>query len=176
MIGGAIAATIGASQIQRGAPMKPWLKRTVVGLFGASALLGGVAACSNIPHGHHGWHASGDEDIAKFKARAVDKLADRLALDAAQKARLAALMDRVHEQRVALRGATDPRQDLLSLVKDGTFDRWHAQDLVNTKLQAVRDKGPQVIAAMAEFYDGLKPEQQQKVRDYLQRAGHRRWG
>jgi periplasmic protein CpxP/Spy len=157
--------------------MKPWLKRTVVGLFGASALLGGVAACSNTQHGHHGWHTSGsDEDIAKFKARAVEKLADRLALDAAQKAKLAALIDRVQEQRLALRGTTDPRQDLQSLVKDGTFDRWHAQDLVNAKLQAVRDKSPQVIAALADFYDALKPEQQQKVREYLQRAGHHRWG
>lgn len=156
--------------------MKPWLKRTVVGLFGASALLGGVTACSNAPHSHHGWQASGGEDVAKFKARAVEKLADRLALDAAQKARLTVLIDRVQEQHLALRGATDPRQDLQSLVKDGTFDRWHAQDLVNAKLQAVRDKSPQVIAALAEFYDGLNAEQQQKVRDFLQRAGHRRWG
>ena len=156
--------------------MKPWLKRTVVGLFGASALLGGVAACSNTQYGHHGWHTSGGgEDIAKFKARAVEKLADRLALDAAQKTKLAALIDRVQEQHLALRGATVPRHDLQSLVKDGTFDRWHAQDLVNGKLNAVREKSPQVIAALADFYDGLKPEQQQKVREFLQR-GTRRWG
>lgn len=154
--------------------MKPWLKRTFVGLFGASALLGGVTACSNASHGHGGWHAMGEEDIAKYKSRAVEKVADKLALDAAQKAKLGVLFDRLQEQRAALRGMNDPRRDLQSLVKDGTFDRWHAQDLVNGKLNAVREKSPQVIAALAEFYDGLKPEQQQKVREFLQR-GARRW-
>lgn len=155
--------------------MKPWLKRTFVGVFGASALLGGVAACSNAPHGPGGWHARSDEDVARFKLRALEKVGDRLALDVSQKAKLAVLVDRLQEQRLALRGATDPRADLQSLVKDNTFDRWHAQDLVNAKLQAVRDKSPQVVAAMADFYDSLRPDQQQRVREYLNRGG-RRWG
>ncbi|CAG1013723.1 hypothetical protein BURC_00496 [Burkholderiaceae bacterium] len=150
--------------------MQPWLKRTFVGVFGASALLGGVTACSYTQHRHGGWSSAGHEDAVRFKERAVDKVAARLALDAAQKAKLAVLVDRLQEQRLALRGSTDPRTELASLIGDETFDRWHAQDLVNAKLQAVRDKSPQVIAALAEFYDGLKPEQQQKVRDYLQRG------
>ena len=83
--------------------MKPWLKRTFVGLFGASALLGGVAACSHSPYGHGGWHSMGPEDAAKLKARAADKVADKLELDAAQKAKLTTLLDRLHEQRLALR-------------------------------------------------------------------------
>ena len=151
--------------------MKPWLKRTFVGLFGASALLGGVAACSHSHHGPGGWQAMGPEDAAKFKARATDKVADKLELNADQKARLGVLIDRMHEQRLALRGATDPRVDVLALIKDNSFDRWHAQDLVNAKLAAVRDKSPQVIAAMADFYDSLQPAQQQKVREFLQRGG-----
>jgi protein CpxP len=31
-----------------------------------------------------------------------------------------------------------------------------------------------VIAAAADFFDNLKPEQQQKVRDFMERG--RRWG
>ncbi|HEX6703835.1 MAG TPA: Spy/CpxP family protein refolding chaperone [Albitalea sp.] len=155
--------------------MKPWLKRTFVGLFGASALLGGVAACSHSHHGPGGWHSMGPEDAERFKARATDRVADKLELNADQKAKLGVLLDRMQEQRLALRGASDPRADLLALVKDNAFDRWHAQDLVNAKLAAVRDKGPQVIAALADFYDSLQPAQQDKVREFLQR-GSRRWG
>jgi Spy/CpxP family protein refolding chaperone len=154
--------------------MKPWLKRTFVGLFGASALLGGVAACSHGHDGHRGWQSMSPEDQQRFKARAADKVADKLELDAAQKAKLTVLLDRLHEQRLALRGATDPRAELQSLVKDGTFDRWRAQDMVNERMNAIREKSPQVIAALGDFYDSLRPEQQQKVRDFLQRG--RRWG
>jgi len=155
--------------------MKPWLKRTFVGIFGASALVGGMAACSHDHYRHGGWQSMNDEDVAKFKSRAADKIAGKLDLDADQKAKLALLMDRLQEQRAALRGSGDPRRDVEALIKDGTFDRWHAQDLVNAKLTAVRDKSPQVIAAMADFYDTLRPEQQAKVREFLQRAGHH-WG
>ncbi len=42
-----------------------------------------------------------------------------------------------------------------------------AQALVEEKTGAIREKSPEVIAAFAGFYDTLKPEQQQKLRDYL---------
>ena len=156
--------------------MKPWLKRTFVGLFGATALLGGVTACSHAgSYGRGAWHAGmTEEDAAKFKSRAVQKVSEKLELNADQQAKLGILIDRLHEQHLALRGNGDPRADLQALVKDATFDRWHAQDLVNAKLMAVRDKSPQIIAAMGDFYDSLTPQQQEKVRELLQR-GHR-WG
>lgn len=150
--------------------MKPWLKRTLVGIFGASALLGSISACSHHHHGN-GWQSMSAEDASKFKARAVDRVAGKLDLSADQKAKLGVLLDRLHEQHTALLGATDPRRDMQALFADATFDRWHAQDLVNNKLAAVRDKSPQVVAAMGDFYDSLDPEQQQKVRDFLQRGG-----
>lgn len=150
--------------------MQLWLKRSFAGVFGASALLGGVTACSTAQRRHGGWQSSGGEEATRFKGQALDKITARLALDAAQKAKLAVLADRLQEQRQALRGSTDPRSEIASLVADESFDRWHAQDLVNAKLQAVRDKSPQLIAAMAEFYDSLTPEQQRKVREFLQRS------
>jgi periplasmic protein CpxP/Spy len=103
-------------------------------------------------------------------------VAERLELSVDQKARLGVLVDRLHEQRAALHGTTDPRADIASLIKDNIFDRWHAQDLLNAKLEAVRAKSPQVIAALGDFYDSLTPAQQQKVREHLQRAGDHRWG
>ena len=48
--------------------MKPWLKRTLIGVFGATVLFGGLAACSHHTHGS-GWQGMSDEDAAKYKAR-----------------------------------------------------------------------------------------------------------
>ena len=149
--------------------MRPWLKRTFIGVFGASALLGGVTACSHQTE-RAGWRSASDEDVARFKSRALERLGARLELDAAQKAKLGALIDRLQEQRLALRGSVDNHRELAALVADSTFDRWHAQDLINAKIAALRDKSPAVVAATADFYDSLRPEQQAKVREFIQRG------
>jgi protein CpxP len=155
--------------------MRLWLRRTLVGIFGASVLFGGMTACS---HRHHGPGTMlSEEEAARVRERMVDRVARELKLDEAQKARLAVLAERLREQRLALRaGSTDPRAEVQNLVRDAHFDRWRAQELVNGKLAAVRDKSPQVIAAAADFYDGLNAEQQQRVRDFMARRrgfGHR---
>jgi len=63
--------------------VKAWLKRTLIGVFGASVLFGGVAACSQRAHSSgYGWHAMSDGDAARTKARMIDKVSvgfDRLA-------------------------------------------------------------------------------------------------
>lgn len=158
--------------------MKRWLRRTLIGtatLFGAVTLFGALGACSHHGPERHGWSAMSDEDAAKMKARFVEKAGDKLDLDAAQKAKLGALADKLREQRTAFVGDTkDPRAELQSLIAGSTFDRSKAQGLVQAKTQAVQAKSPEVIAAMADFYDSLKPEQQAKVREYLQK-GRRGW-
>jgi len=153
--------------------MRPWLKRTFIGLFGASVLFGGLSACS---HRHAAGTALSEEEAAKFRERMVDRVAHELKLDATQRQRLTVLAEKLREQRLALMaGTADPRVEVQNLVKDAAFDRWRAQELVDAKLAAVRDKSPQVIAAAADFYDGLRPEQQQQVRDFMARRGGR-WG
>ena len=49
--------------------MKPWIKRTLFGLFGASLLIGGLSACGH-RHDGQGWQASAEEQ-AKFKGKMV---------------------------------------------------------------------------------------------------------
>ena len=145
--------------------MRPWIKRTFVGLFSATVLLGGLTACG---HGHHGGWQMSDADAQKMRERMIDRVSRELTLDDAQKQRLGVLADKLREQRQALVGTTtDPRAELQALVTGTTFDRARAQALVETKTNAVRTKSPEVIAAMADFYDSLKPEQQQKVRDFM---------
>ncbi len=157
--------------------MKSWLKRTLIGLFGASVLFGGLAACSHRGHyGGPGSYAMSEEDAAKMKAKMVEKVGSRLDLDEAQKAKLGVLADKLRAQRNALVGTgTNPRAELQALVAGPTFDRAKAKAFVDAKTGAINTQSPEVIAAMADFYDSLKPEQQAKVREFMASRG-RGWG
>ncbi len=148
--------------------MKPWIKRTLIGLFGASIVVGGLGACGYRDH-QHGMAIS-EEDSARFKQKMVERVAKELELDEQQKQRLATLGDRMREQRLALVGkTTDPRAEVQSLVANAQFDKARAQAIIEEKTNAIRSKAPQVIAAAADFFDSLSPAQQQKVRDFMQR-------
>ena len=147
--------------------MKLWLKRTLVGVFGASILVGGLAACG---HGHHRGLNMSEADSAKLRERVLERAGKELELDEAQKQRLAVLADKLREQRLALMGTgADPRAEIQTLVWGPKFDREHAQAFVEAKTSALRSKSPEVIAAAADFFDSLRPEQQQQVRDFINR-------
>jgi periplasmic protein CpxP/Spy len=155
--------------------MKTWIKRTLIGLFGATLLVGGLTACGHRGHSHDGGVISA-EDSAKWRERFTERAGKELQLDDGQKQRLGVLFDKMREQRNALMGANgNPRAEFGSLIAGEKFDRSRAQALVQEKTTAVRDKSPEVITALAEFYDSLKPEQQQKLRDFLAKR-HGRFG
>jgi len=85
------------------------------------------------------------------------------------------LADEIIAQRAALRGqGADPRADFKALIAGDKFDRARAQTLLEQKTQAVQGNGPKVIAALADFYDSLTPEQQKQVRDRLEQR-HGGW-
>jgi len=155
--------------------MKTWIKRTLYGLFGASLLVGGISACS---HRHHGasmsqWSA---EDAAKWRERIVERAGKELQLDAAQKQRLGTVFDTMREQRNALVGSTsNPRAEMLALVSGERFDKARAQALIDEKTSAVRAGSPGTIDALADFYDSLKPEQQAKLREFMDKRGRGGW-
>jgi periplasmic protein CpxP/Spy len=155
--------------------MKTWIKRTLIGLFGASILVGGLAACG---HRHHGWGGTqlSAEDAAKWRERLLERAGKELQLDDTQKQRLGVVFDKLREQRAALVGSTaSPRAELGALVSGERFDKARALALVDEKTLAMRSTSPQTIDALAAFYDGLKPEQQQKLRDFMNRRGRGGW-
>ena len=154
--------------------MRPWIKRTLIGLFGATVLAGGLAGCGH-RYAHERFSSMSTEEKAEFRKRAVDRVASRLDLNADQKARLDTLAARLHEQGAALRGTTDPRAEVRSLVAGEKFEREKAQALVAGKVAAVNAKSPEVIAAFGDFYDSLSPAQQEKVRGFLERGRHGWW-
>lgn len=148
--------------------MKPWIKKTLVGLFGASIMVGGLTACSS---GHHYRHGSmTPEKMAEVRGKIVERVSGKLDLDAAQKQKLNALADVLEAQRSAFIGKTaDPRAEAQAIVAGDKFDRARAQALLAEKTQALQAHSPEVITALADFYDSLNPAQQQKVRELMQR-------
>jgi Spy/CpxP family protein refolding chaperone len=67
----------------------------------------------------------------------------------------------------------EPRAEIKALIAGEKFDAARAQALVNEKTTALQTRSPEVIAALAAFYDSLNSTQQQKVREYLDGRG--RW-
>jgi Spy/CpxP family protein refolding chaperone len=116
------------------------------------------------------------EDMGRMRQRMLDRAASELTLDAAQKQRLATVFDKLAEQRKVVMGPdTDPRAKARALLAGNTFDRAGAQQLIDQKTSAVRSGAPEVITAFGDFFDNLKPEQQQKVRVWLDKRGGHRW-
>jgi Spy/CpxP family protein refolding chaperone len=151
---------------------KRHLKRTLLGLFGVTLVVGSLSACGHRPH-EYGAQLSAEE-YAQKRDKVVDKVASRLDLNEDQKKRLAVLGDKLYEQRTALIGQTkDPRAEMKALVAGDKFDAARAQALINDKTAALNAKSPEVVAALADFYNSLNTAQQQKVRDYLEGRG--RW-
>ena len=149
--------------------MKPWFKRSIFGLAGAALIAGGLVGCGHRP----GWSGASEQDRAAFRARMVERVSDKLELDAAQKQKLTTLAEKLHAQRTALRGGGDPRAEFRALFAGPKLDQERAKKLVDDKMAAIQAGSPEVIAAAADFFDSLNPAQQQKVRDFMDRS--RRW-
>ena len=154
--------------------MKPWIKRSLFGLFGASIAVGGLTACGHHRHDGTAWQQMSPEDQTRVRNRMIDKVASRLDLNQEQKQHLGVLADKLREQRQAVMAqGADPRAQLQGLVSGEKFDRAKAQALVSEKTAAVNGKSPEVIAALGDFYDSLNPAQQATVREFMQRRrGH----
>ncbi|GAB3649347.1 Spy/CpxP family protein refolding chaperone [Ramlibacter alkalitolerans] len=148
--------------------MKPWIRRSLAGLF-AVLTLGALAGCGH-HRDHAAWGASA-EDQARHRAHVVDRVAARLELDEAQKDKLAVLVEKLQAQRTALAGQPDPRAQFQALVAGDKFDRAGAQALLQKAASALETRSPEVIAALGDFYDSLDARQQARVREFLQ---HRR--
>lgn len=147
---------------------KSRIKRTIFGVLGATLLIGGLSAC-----GHHDRSFGANmtpQEYAQRRDKMVDRAASKLDLSADQKQRLSVLGDKLFAQRNALIGQSkDPRAELKTLVASDKFDTAKAQALMNEKTTALQTKSPEVLAALADFYNSLNPTQQQKVRDFMER-------
>ena len=154
--------------------MKTWIKRSLIGLAAATVVLGGLTACGSRGAPARGWSA---ERITEVRGKAIDRISGKLDLNAEQKLKLGALADQMIASRKAFRGeSADPRADLKTLIAGDKFDRTKAQSLLDQKTQVMQGNGPKMLAAFGDFYDSLNPEQQEPVREKLERRGPGWWG
>jgi protein CpxP len=152
--------------------MNTWLKQTLIGAVATMALVGSIAAYSQAETRFHGGPPSA-EDFAGHEAHMLEHISKSLDLDAAQQARLQALSTQLHAQHDKLMGPdSDPRARMKALVAGNTFDRAGAQALVDEKVASLKASSPALIAAAGDFFDSLRADQQQKVRDFM--AQHHR--
>ena len=151
--------------------MKPWIKRSLMAFTGVSIALGGLAACGT--RGHHERGPMSAEKMAEVRGKVVERITSKLDLNAEQQQKLNVLADKVQAQRTALIGQTpNPRAEFSALVAGEKFDRARALNLLDEKTRVVQVSSPDVINAMADFYDSLNPTQQAEVRERMgQRKG-----
>jgi Spy/CpxP family protein refolding chaperone len=155
--------------------MKPWIKKTLIGLAGAALLVGGLTACGSRGV-HHERGSMSEERMVDMRGKVIERVSSKLELNEAQKQKLGLLADEMIAQRKAMRGdSADPRTEMKALIAGNAFDRTRAQTLLTQKTEVVQAGGPKTIAAMADFYDSLNPQQQAQVRERLEKRGHW-WG
>ena len=147
--------------------MKPWIKRSLMAFTGVSIAIGSLAACGTR---HHDRAPMSAEKIAEVRGKVVNRITSKLDLNAEQQQKLNVLADKVQAQRTALIGqTTDPRGEVRSLVAGEKFDRARALNLLDEKTRVVQVSSPEVINALADFYDSLNPTQQAEVRERMQK-------
>ncbi len=148
--------------------MKAMTFKTLLSIFGVFLMVVGLSACSNSSYSRG---PLSSEWKLEMRDKVVSRITGKLDLDNAQQLKLQALADALQMQRTAFMGAQveEPRAQIQALISGEIFDRLAAQSLVDAKLRSVQSNAPAVVAAMADFYDSLRPAQQQQVRDLMQR-------
>ena len=152
--------------------MKPWIKRSLMAFTGVTLAVGGLAACGTR---HHERGPMSPEKIAEVRGKVVERITSKLDLNAEQQQKLNVLADKVQAQRTALIGQTpNPRAEFSALVAGEKFDRARALNLIDEKTRVVQVSSPEVINALADFYDSLNPTQQAEVREMMNKR--KGWG
>jgi Spy/CpxP family protein refolding chaperone len=67
------------------------------------------------------------------------------------------------------------REALRKLITAPSFDKSKALEMVNAKTTAIERNAPAVLTAMANFLDGLTPEQRAEIAEHMEkRSRHQR--
>jgi len=119
-------------------------------------------------HGHHG-HPFG-RPADGFAHLLFARVSAKLDLGDEQRRRLGTWLEQLQRQRDALKGlARGP--ELAGLVAGEQFAREPARQLLDAKLDALREAGPGLVTAFADFFDSLDDEQRQALRFMMRRSG-----
>ena len=107
--------------------------------------------------------------------RMISKLTDRLDLDEQQSVALESLHLEIKETRDLMRGDSSTQtQTLKELVSAETFDQGAALEMITARTTAMQAQGPELVAAAAQFFDGLNAEQKQELNELIGQFSERR--
>ncbi|OOZ39224.1 hypothetical protein BOW53_12640 [Solemya pervernicosa gill symbiont] len=126
-----------------------------------------VVACNQ-------YKGSTPEELAEWM---MEKVVDKLELNEQQTAKLVLLKDELLVVKREMGTTRDvAKRTLDEMLQQPTLDQAAANRLVKLHTETVSDRAPEVIAALAGFYDELNLEQQAYIRDkmdrHLEHRGH----
>ena len=146
--------------------MKRLTKLTLI-VTSAVILVGSFTACQ-----HH-------RDPEQRAEWIVEKVTNKLELDDVQQNNLKSLSDEMLNVRKAMKQQADEKHEQLqSMLEQPTIDQSQLLSIIQTHNQLINEHAPQVVSAIADFYNSLKPEQQAEIREFMQehRDHHDHWG
>ncbi len=131
--------------------------KIMIAIASGIALISGLAAC-----GHH----RSPEDRAEYM---VEKITSKMELTEPQVSKLEALKNELLNVRQSMLAERDTvHEEVNELLNQPTLDQTRALTLVQNRTDSINQKAPQVITALAGFYDSLNPEQQAMLREKLE--------
>lgn len=120
-------------------------------------------------------HMAGNNHRAEWMSK---RISHRLDLSDTQQLELEKLKDSLFDRVDAVRAQHGVMQDDVLSLLDSEFDQRKAQQLLDSRVEAIQENAPELISAFAGFYDQLDAEQQAKIRKMAERRmSHRgsRW-
>lgn len=132
--------------------------KIIIAVISGVVLISGINACS-----HHRSPEASAEHV-------VEKISSKLKLNESQTMKLVQLKDEFMNIRQTMqsdRNSTFAEVD--ELLSQSTLDQQRVQQLLQNKIATVNNKAPQIITTFAGFYDSLNPEQQNQIREKVQK-------
>lgn len=138
--------------------------KIVLASITAIAIVSGTAAMAAGGHGRMG-------------ERMIGKLTSRLELNDQQVADLQSLQLEISETRELMRADLgEDGETLKSLIGAESFDQGAALEMITARTTALQSQGPELVAATAQFLDGLDADQKQELNELMDRFSNRRGG
>jgi len=131
-------------------------------IFGGMAFAKYRGGCSG-PDGRMAWMAG--------------RISSRLSLDAPQQERLNDLLGRFSGLRQEFRLTREQGRDEISrLISAPRLDREQARFMLEQRQELLKQKGPEIIEAVADFTDSLSPEQREQLIAWINSHRHGHFG
>ena len=110
-------------------------------------------------------HRTPEEKADRF----IERIADRLELDAEQKRHLTGLRTELMDRREKMKSGREAfRTELIAQVKSDTFDSSRLDAMIDDKLAAAEEIAAIVTRRLADFHATLRPEQKAELVEMIE--------